>query len=346
VGVDALRYFLLREIPFGSDGSFSFDALVARYNSDLANGLGNLVSRTLSMIHQYRKGLVPACPSGGDNGIGEKTNETIKNALEAYGNFEFAKALELIWSLVSVADKFIVTQAPWTLVKKQDEASQAALDATLYTALEVVRVVTALVAPVIPDSAARIWAQLALTEPVTSVRLDQLAWGQLAAGHKVGEPSPVFPRIDAKIAVPKMQELEVAESARQAKLVGKKAEEPAAAAPPVAALAPEIAIDDFMKVDLRVGLVKTAEVVKGADKLLHLSVDIGEPEPRSIVAGIAKAYTPEQMVGRKVMIVANLQPRKLRGIPSQGMIVAASLEGETPVLAAFLEDVPIGARLK
>lgn len=343
VGMDALRYFLLREIPFGSDGSFSFDALVARYNADLANGLGNLVSRTLTMLQQYRKGVVPALPPGGDQGIAEKTNETIRAAIQAYDNFEFAKALETIWSLVSVADKFIVTQAPWTLVKKQDEASQQALDATLYTVLEVIRVVTALASPVIPGAAAKISAQLALTGPIS---LNGLAFGQLAAGHKAGQPEPVFPRIDPKIAVPKMQELEAAETARQAALVGKKIEEPAEPAVPPSPLAPEINIDDFMKVDLRVGLVKTAEAVKGADKLLHLSVDIGEAEPRSIVAGIAKAYAPEQMVGRKVVIVANLQPRKLRGLTSQGMIVAASLEGGSPVLAAFLEDVPVGARLK
>jgi methionyl-tRNA synthetase len=158
---------------------------------------------------------------------------------------------------------------------------------------------------------------------------------------------PVFPRLDMKVTIDKLNELEQQEAARQAVLLGKTAEEPKPADEGTAIpLAPEITIDDFVKVDLRVGLVKFAERVKGADKLLHLKVDIGEPEPRTIVAGIALAYEPEALVGRKVVIVANLAKRKLRGLESQGMIVAASLEGGKPVLAGFLEHVPIGARLK
>ncbi len=181
-------------------------------------------------------------------------------------------------------------------------------------------------------------------------RLDQMrasdtAWGKLSAGQAIHKPEAVFPRIDAKPAIARMQELEIVEKERQNQLLGKKPEPKAetAAVEPIAGL---ISIDDFSKIDLRVGEVKSAEPVKGADKLLHLKIDIGEPEPRTIVAGIAQAYEPEQLVGRKVAIVANLQPRKLRGLTSQGMILAASLEGGQPVLAAFLEDVPIGARLK
>ncbi len=176
------------------------------------------------------------------------------------------------------------------------------------------------------------------------MRLDDLHWGQLATGQKIGQLSALFPRIDLKEAVDKMRQLEEEVSIQQAKLLGK----PVAAKPPegVQTLAAPIAIDDFVKVDLRVGQILSAEPVKGADKLLHLKIDIAEAEPRTIVAGIAEAYKPEQLIGRKVVIVANLNPRKLRGITSNGMIVAASLDGGRPVLAGFLEDVPVGARLK
>ncbi|MBL8209890.1 MAG: methionine--tRNA ligase [Bryobacterales bacterium] len=345
IGVDALRYFLLREVPFGSDGSFSYDALVGRYNADLANGLGNLVSRTLSMIQQYRGGVIPAPEPGVGDEVAAKAAEVIATYKEGFEKFEFSKALEAVWSLIGAVDKFIVTQAPWTLVKKPDQ--QRTLDGTLYTAAEVVRLVTALVYPVMPESAAKIWNQLGMTDKLSAVREDSLAWGKLATGHTIGQTSAVFPRYDAKIVIPKMLDLEVAEKARQAALMGKK-EEPAADAAPsnISPIADPIDIEAFGKVDLRVGKVLKADKVKGADKLLHLSVDIGEPEPRSIVAGIALAYQPDQLIGRKVVIVANLLPRKLRGLTSQGMIVAASLEGGSPVLASFLEDVPVGARLK
>jgi len=184
-----------------------------------------------------------------------------------------------------------------------------------------------------------------MTEPLETFDVRNLKAAQLKAGQKIGMVSPVFPRIDAKSAIDRMRELEEVETARQAKLLGKIAE-PAAAPVAVEPASPKIEFDDFAKIDLRVGLVLSAEPVKGADKLLHLKVDIGEAEPRTIVAGIAKAYEAENLIGRKVVIVANLNPRKLRGIESNGMIVAASLEGGKPVLAAFLEDVPVGARLK
>ncbi len=203
------------------------------------------------------------------------------------------------------------------------------------------RIATALLAPVLPESTAKIWAQLGMAEPLESVRLQELKWGQLQPGQKVGEVAAVFPRIEAKPAIEQMRALEEQEAARQAALVGK-----APAAQPAAEQAAKISIDDFAKVEMRVGRVLEAEPVKGASKLLKLKVDIAEPEPRTLVAGIAEAYTPEQLIGRKVVIVANLEPRKLRGVESNGMIVAASVEGGKPVLAGFLEDVPVGARLK
>ena len=339
MGVDALRYFLLREVVFGQDGSFSYDALVGRYNSDLANGLGNLASRTLTMIRQYNAGAIPA--GTGAPAIAELARTTTANMIASFAEFEFSKGLEALWALLSATDKYIVEQAPWTLLKKGEEG-RAALDETLYTAANVLRIATVLLAPVLPESTAKIWAQLGMTEPLASVRLDQLAWSQLPAGQKIGEVVGVFPRIDAKVAIPQMRALEEEEAARQAALLGKTLAPPV----PVAEATPKITIDDFAKVDLRVARVLTAEPVKGANKLLHLTIDVGEAEPRTLVAGIAEAYQPEQLVGRKVVIVANLEPRKLRGVVSNGMIVAASVEGGKPVLAGFLEDIPVGARLK
>jgi methionyl-tRNA synthetase len=199
-----------------------------------------------------------------------------------------------------------------------------------------------LVSPVVPTSAAKIWLQLGFSTPLSEVTVADLHWGHLKCGQQLGTVEGVFPRADAKVAIEKMKEGEAIEFARQQAILGKTAPPPAPTAPP----SDTITIDDFIKVDLRVGLVKSAAPVKGADKLLHLHIDIGEPQPRSIVAGIALAYKPEALVGRKVVIVANLAPRKLRGLESQGMIVAASLGDGSPVLASFLEEVPIGARLK
>jgi methionyl-tRNA synthetase len=182
-----------------------------------------------------------------------------------------------------------------------------------------------------------------MPQPIESLEIAKLAWGQLPTEQKIGLIAPVFPRIEAKSAIDRMRALEEAETARQLKLLGKSA-------PPLETSilppSPKVDIEDFGKVDLRVGQVLSAERVKGADKLLHLKVDIGESEPRTIVAGIAAVYDPDGLIGRKVVIVANLHPRKLRGIESNGMIVAASLEGGKPILAGFLEDVPVGARLK
>jgi methionyl-tRNA synthetase len=245
-----------------------------------------------------------------------------------------------------------VENEPWSLGEKQDEDSRARLGTVLYTSAEALRIVTALAHPVIPESTARIWTQLGLGD-IRKFNLTTLKWGQLQLGTKLGEVQPVFPRAD-KSAVERMQKME--EQGRPATTVvaESKPETPTppavatqAAAPKTPGVAPDgkISIDDFVKVELRVGVVKVAEKVEKADKLLRLEVDIGS-EVRQIIAGIAEAYAPETLIGRKVVIVANLAPRKLRGLESNGMIVAASLEGGQPVLAGFLEDVPVGARLK
>jgi methionyl-tRNA synthetase len=366
LGQDALRYFLLREIVFGADGSFSFDALVQRYNSDLANGLGNLASRTLTMITRYFKGEVPypshtAAHKPADDAIAERAKKTIVDYNAYFEQMQFAKALESAWGLVAAVDKYIVENEPWALGEKQDEDSRARLATILYTSAEALRVVTALAHPVIPESTAKIWAQLGLAD-ITKFVLPELQWGQLHLGTKLGAVQGVFPRAD-KSAVERMQKMEE----QQRPAIGTDAGTATEAGPvtqpvlgatqavtgavnsPGTTTQPanngKITIDDFVKVDLRVGLVKLAERVPKSDKLLRLEVDIGT-EVRQVLAGIAEAYAPETLVGRKVVIVANLAPRKMRGLESNGMIVAASLEGGKPVLAAFLEDVPVGARLK
>jgi methionyl-tRNA synthetase len=369
LGADALRYFLMREIVFGQDGSFSFDALVQRFNSDLANGLGNLASRTLSMITRYFKGEVPypsaaAARVPSDDAVAKTAGEVIAQFNEQFSAFAFSRALETAWSLVASVDKYIVENEPWALADKQDETSRARLATILYTSAEALRIVTALAHPIIPDSTSRIWTQLGLGD-IKKFDLRDLKWGQLPLGTKLEKVEGVFPRAD-KSAIERMQQME--QERTQAATADKQAsatEAPSSTAAPAPqtsatqAAAPTaapataglpvgiatIGIDDLMKVELRVGLVKTAEKVEKADKLLKLSVDIGT-EVRTIVAGIAEVYTPEQMLNRKIIIVANLAPRKLRGIESQGMLLAASIEGGKPVLAGFLEEVPVGARLK
>jgi methionyl-tRNA synthetase len=361
LGADALRYFLLREVVFGQDGSFSFDALVQRYNSDLANGLGNLASRTLTMINRYFKGEVPypshgASRTAADDAIAEVARRTIREFGTLFDQFQFSRALEAAWALVAAVDKYIVENEPWALGEKQDEDSRSRLATVLYTAAEALRIATALAHPVMPDATARIWMQMGLGD-IKKLTLSELAWGQLPLGTKLGEVQPVFPRAD-KSAIERMQKMEeehratpaveaaAAATSGQMKTQASPALAPAAPVPvAVPAVSEKISIDDFAKIELRVGLVKVAERVPKADKLLRLEIDIGT-EVRQVLAGIAEAYAPETLIGRKVVIVANLAPRKLRGLESNGMIVAASLEDGKPVLAGFLEDVPVGAKLK
>ncbi len=383
MGNDALRYFLLREVVFGQDGAFSFDALVQRYNSDLANDLGNLSSRTLTMINRYFNGSVPypsptVARKATDDVIKEHAQVVIQEFSLLFDDYQFSRALESAWSLIGAVNKYLVDEEPWIVAEKEGEENKSRLATILYTAAEALRVVTALVHPVLPESTAKIWTQLGLGE-ISKFNLGDLKWAQLPLGGKLGKVEPVFPRAD-KTSIERMQQMEQ-ERAGQASSTtqssstraaetpapageGARAGQPATqaahgptdaapapkAAPPTKAAATiadgKISIDDFMKVELRVGQVKAAEKVKGADKLLRLEVDIGT-EVRQLVAGIALAYKPEDLIGRKVVIVANLQPRKLRGLESNGMIVAASVgEDGKPVLAGFLEDVPIGAKLK
>ncbi|HET7206591.1 MAG TPA: methionine--tRNA ligase [Terriglobales bacterium] len=360
---DALRYFLLREVVFGQDGSFSFDALVQRYNADLANGLGNLASRTLTMIARYFRGEVPypshtAARKPQDDAIASVARETIAQYSALVDQYHFSRALECAWTLVAAVNKYIVENEPWALGEQQDEMSRSRLGTILYTSAEALRIVTALIHPIIPDSTSRIWVQLGLGD-IKRFALADLRWGQLQLGTKLGSIEPVFPRAD-KSTIERMQKMEEQQRTSPAAPEAKQettpatqaqpaapAQQTAAPAPKTVSAAPDgkIGIEDFTKVELRVGQVKVAERVKGADKLLRLEVDLGS-EIRQVVAGIAEAYAPETLVGRKVVIVANLAARKLRGLESNGMIVAASPEGGKPVLCSFLEDVPVGTRLK
>ncbi len=445
LGTDALRYFLLREIPFGQDGNFSFDALVQRYNGDLANGYGNLVSRVVNMVHKYFGGVIPeaGAETQPETALRESSTRTIAEFAPAFDQLNFSEALKSLWALVAETDGYLTANAPWKRPSDRSEADHAALQArVLATAAEAIRVITALVYPILPDAASKVWQQLGQGEIADAAKrafLTNLAWGELKAGTRLGEPAPLFPRKD-KDAITRMQNLEddnnknAVEAASNRENASKAAPEaptsalgvnphpgsqppansvkaapaatsvqspastedaPASSATTPATMAPSdptqpvatahvhtvpaeltssrlastpapapaekplnqntqatpaqpehITIDDFAKVDLRVAQVLVAERVPKADKLLRLEVDLGY-EKRQILAGIAQYYEPEKLIGRKIVIVANLAPRKMRGLESNGMLLAASLPTDgAPVLAGFLEDVPLGARLK
>jgi methionyl-tRNA synthetase len=342
LGVDALRYFLLREMVFGQDGNFSRESLITRYNSDLANGLGNLASRTLAMIERYFAGEVAPLEDGAaapaDAAVRQCAQSAVRSVPESFDQFAFSRALEIIWALIAETDKYLAAQKPWTLAEAPEK--RARLAAVLYTAAEALRIVSALAYPAIPQSAEKIWAQLGQAGALGDLQLDQLQWGQLQPGTRVGKTDALFPRVEKQQAWERIEAME------------EEIRHPAAPAAPGGGVVPapqappKIGIEDFTKVEMRVGQIKSAERVAGADKLLKLLVDIGE-EVRQVVAGIAEVYKPEDLVGRKVVVVVNLQPRKLRGVESNGMIVAASVGPEgKPVLAGFLEEVPVGVRLK
>ncbi len=433
LGADALRYFLLREIPFGQDGNFSFDALVQRYNGDLANGYGNLVSRVVNMVHKYFGGVLPE--AGAETPAEAALRANAEAAMVAFGpafdELNFSEALKSLWNLVAETDGYLTANAPWKKPPERSDAEHTKIQArVLATAAEAIRVITALAYPIVPDAASKVWEQLGLGKLADAAKngfLVELAWGGLKAGTKFGEPSPLFPRAE-KDATERMQSLEdensksVGEPASEREIVAPASAPAATSVNPVAAtegekrphagsttattaapdhpakpvetakvhqvpaplassrlnstpspasgdaplvpgsqqgtLAPaavetaaakegaqHITIDDFAKVELRVAQILVAERVPKADKLLRLEVDLGT-EKRQILAGIAEYYEPEKLIGRKIVIVANLAPRKMRGLESNGMLLAASLEGGAPVLAGFLEDVPLGARLK
>ena len=350
LGMDALRYFLLREVVFGQDGNFSYDALVTRYNSDLANGLGNLASRTAAMIEKNFGGIIPKTGKlqPQDETLARETQTAIGNVLDYFEKLNFARALESLWSVIATADKYLTTEKPWSLGDSELDLQRKAT--VLATTAELLRIVTVLAHPVLPDSTAKIWKLLGQPGSVSAVELDGLRWGQLAAGVPLGKPHTLFPRLEKSEAIERIESMANEELNPTAPPTAAPAVAPGATTGAAAAAAPaaseKIAIEDFAKVEMRVGQIKTAERIVGADKLLKLTVDIGT-EIRQICAGIAQFYEPDSLIGRKVAVVTNLAPRKLRGVESNGMIVAASVGPEgRPVLAGFLEDVEVGARLK
>jgi methionyl-tRNA synthetase len=348
LGMDAMRYFLMREVVFGQDGNFSYDALVTRYNSDLANGLGNFSSRTAAMIEKNFGGKIPKpgplLPQ--DDAVAKAASEAIGEALDRFENFEFARSLEAIWAAIAAADKYLTSEQPWALGDSEADLQRKAT--ILWTTAELLRVVTILAHPVLPDSTAKVWTLLGQPGRVSAVELDGLRWGQLTAGVQLGKAQALFPRVDKQEAIERIEAM-ANEELNPTPVAPAATPAPAATAGGAAAApAPEkIGIEDFAKVEMRVGQIKTAERIVGADKLLKLSVDIGS-EIRQICAGIAQFYEPEKLIGRKVAVVVNLAPRKLRGVESNGMIIAASVGPEgRPVLAGFPdEDVEVGARLK
>jgi len=375
---DVLRYFLLREIPFGQDGTFSFDALITRYNADLANGYGNLVSRTLTMIERYCQSRIPNSPSRRaemwpyfqlvlpltQGQMVEKQFETATaNALN------LTAFTESVVSLIAGTDQEISLASPWKLAKIDDAHGVEKLNSILYGAAEAIRIITALLYPVMPYATASVWRQLGLgdiEEAARNGKLKDLKWGGLKPGTKLGERQTLFPSIK-KEDIPRFIQLMIemespAVAASEAATTSTQASTESAtdksvpsvssalSLPPDEPTKPEatptITIDDFAKVDLRVAQILVAERIPKADKLLRLEVDLGY-EKRQILAGIAVFYEPEALIGRKVVIVANLAPRKMRGLISQGMVVAASLEDHgRPALASFIEEIELGARLR
>jgi methionyl-tRNA synthetase len=361
--VDAVRYFVLREMVFGQDGKFGYENLIDRANSDLASGLGNLASRTFSMISKYRDGRIPSGKIAEENYIharragidpdGQEIVSVVEHArdefIRRFDNFEFSQALETAWSVIARIDKMISDSKPWELVK--DERQTETLNAVLYRATETLRWLSVLLQPVMPESSEKIYRQIGLNGQVSDVDPASLKWGELQPGTAIGETEAVFPRIEKNKVMSEIKEQSAVNDQPSA-----KSEPPASAGGQVANDSSGeskeetfITIDDFLKVDLRVGEIKVADRVPNADKLLRFEIDLGEEKYRQILAGLAEYYDPEKLIGRKVVVVANLKPRKMRGLESQGMICAASLEdnsGPDPSLATFIEDVEIGARLK
>ena len=332
-GADAIRYFLLKEITLGQDGNFSRSALISRINADLANDLGNLLHRTLSMIGRFNNGEIRA---GGDSeAIDADLTQLAQTTAASYEkhmkDMEINAALKEVWNLIGRSNKYIDETAPWTLAK--DAAKRNRLDTVLYNLAEVLRIAAILVSPFLPQTAPKIWNQLGLAVPLSAMGLaDAQRWGELPDGTRVNKAEPIFPRIEE----------DQAETTVPAADPQPQVAKPAAPTPPAEQMA-EISIDEFARMDFRVARVLACEKVKGADKLLQLTVDLGT-EKRIVLSGIAKHYTPEELVGRNVVLVANLKAAKIRGIESHGMVLAASAGDK--LMLVDCPDMPPGSKVK
>ncbi|NLJ99831.1 MAG: methionine--tRNA ligase [Clostridia bacterium] len=324
-GVDAVRYFLIREMSIGADGHYSEDSLVERINIDLANDFGNLVSRSTAMINKFAQGKVPK--PGGEHTVDRELKsfavETVASVEEFMDDFELSNALQAVWKLVNLTNKYIEDTAPWGLAKDPEQKDR--LGTVLYYMVEALRVCTVLCGPFMPDLPAKVWAQLGMEDMKEAHTWESLQnWGGLPVGAKINRGDPIFPRIDIdEISEKEDGKVETAEKLK---------------------LKDEITIEDFMKLDLRVAEIVKAEKIEKTDKLLELEVDLGV-EKRTLVAGIAEHYTPQELLGKKIVIVANLKPAKLRGVTSKGMLLAAS-EGENLGLITLDRDIPLGAGVR
>ena len=355
VGNDALRYYLLRETVFGQDGNFSRDALITRYNADLANGLGNLASRVLTMIENYFGGVIPKpstlelpLTTGGLNtNWAGWANELRKGFVQFADWLNIYESTSFISQFVAAADEYLTKERPWK--RAEDPSQRQAVADALYAGAESLRMIAVLAHSIIPEATQKIWEQLGQTGKLADVRIDQLEWGGLKPGTKIGKPEAVFPRVDKKELSERIEAMEneirnPGATAAAPVPTGTGSGETAGAA--AAAGTAKITIEDFAKVELRVGVIKSAERIQGADKLLKILVDIGD-EVRQVLAGIAMSYEPETLVGRKVVVVTNLAPRKMRGLESNGMLLAASAGADgKPVLCTFAEEIASGSKVK
>jgi len=343
-GLDAIRYFLLREVPFGSDGVFSNEALINRINSDLANDLGNLVSRTVAMIDKYFDGTLPSEKVSGDfdEDLKKMVTELTPKVEELMDKLQFSSALAEIWKVISRTNKYIDETMPWVLAK--DEASKPRLAAVLYNLAESLRVISILLQPFMTQTPAKIWHQLGLAGSDVLTWESARVWGGYPEGISVNKGEVIFPRIDVKKEMEELEKLTAAKDENKADNSGDKDKSQKGGKEDKAEKQQEmITIDDFAKLDLRVAKVLEAEKVEGADKLLKLKLEVGS-ETRQVVSGIAKHYAPQDLIGKTIILVANLKPVKLRGIESQGMILAATDENGL-VLATTDKPIKSGSKI-